>query len=47
MTFLLPYWLGTCKLKLAGNTLTFTVNKDTCKVGRMLILPGHTWTKVS
>jgi hypothetical protein len=39
--------VGTYLIKLAGNTLTFTVIKDTCKVGRKLILPRHTWTKVS
>jgi hypothetical protein len=39
--------VGTYKIKLAGNKLTFTVIKDACKVGRKLILPGHTWIKVS
>ena len=39
--------VGTYKIKRAGNKLTFTVIKDTCTMGRKLILPGHTWTKVS
>jgi hypothetical protein len=38
--------VGTYKIHLAANKLTFTVIKDTCKVGRKLILPGHTFTKV-
>lgn len=39
--------VGTYKIKLTGKKLTFTVIKDTCKVGRKLILPGHNWIKVS
>ena len=39
--------VGTYKIKLTGNKLSFTVIKDACKVGRKLILPGHTWIKVS
>jgi hypothetical protein len=38
--------VGTYKIKVTANKLTFLVIKDTCKVGRKLILPGHTWTKV-
>ncbi len=38
--------VGTYKIKLTGNALTFTVIKDSCKVGRKLILPGHAFTKV-
>ncbi|HWX74698.1 MAG TPA: hypothetical protein VNZ05_05285 [Solirubrobacteraceae bacterium] len=38
--------VGTYKVKLSGKKLTFTVIKDSCKVGRKLILPGHTFVKV-
>jgi hypothetical protein len=38
--------IGTYKIKLTGKKLTFTVIKDSCAVGRKLILPGHTFTKV-
>jgi hypothetical protein len=39
--------VGTYKIKLTGKKLKFTVIKDACKVGRKLILPGHTWIKIS
>jgi hypothetical protein len=38
--------VGTYRIHLAGKHLTFTVIKDECTVGRKLVLPGHTYTKV-
>jgi len=38
--------VGTYRIHLAGNHLTFTVIHDTCKIGRVQVLPGHIWTKV-
>ena len=38
--------VGTYKVRIKGNKLTFTVIKDPCKAGRKLVLPGRTFIKV-
>lgn len=38
---------GTYRIHRAGKHLTLTVINDPCTMGRKLVLPGHTWTKVS
>jgi hypothetical protein len=38
--------VGTYRIHLAGKHLTFTVIHDPCTIGRALVFPGRTWTKV-
>lgn len=38
--------IGTYRIHLAEKHLTLTGIRDTCKIGRAQVFPGHVWTKV-